>query len=174
MSSIGNRLFALVLGAASLVAGASSALAQETEGDPATGHENLVTANPFGFVFEWYNVELEHKLSANTSLGFTASYISPGHDSLATGNAIFRFYPQGTAFKGFYFGGRAGAYFVDDFPDNGTFFGTGLEIGYTWLMGANKNWYLGMGAGVTRIFGGEFDGSAVVPQVRFVNFGYAF
>ena len=75
--------------------------------------------------------------------------------------------------KGFYIGGRTGTYYLNDYDDNGTFLGAGVEVGYTWLMGANKNWYLGMGAGVTRLFGGV-SGSAVFPQVRFVNFGYAF
>jgi hypothetical protein len=49
-----------------------------------------------------------------------------------------------------------------------------MEIEYTWLMGSQENWYLGLGAGVTRIFGGDLDGSTVIPQIRFVPFGYAF
>jgi len=66
-----------------------------------------------------------------------------------------------------------GAYYLNEGYDNGTFFGAGVELGYTWLMGANKNWYLGMGVGVTRLLGGLSD-SFTFPQVRLVNFGYAF
>jgi hypothetical protein len=169
-----TKRLGLLLGAAilTLVGATPSATAQETESNAATSHTNLITANPFGYVFQWFNVEYEHKLGADKTLGFTGSYATPDDDSLGAVNAIFRFYPQGTAFKGLYLGGRTGAYYVNDFEDNGTFFGAGLEIGYTWLMGSNKNWYLGLGAGVTRIFGA--DGSSVIPQVRFVNFGYAF
>lgn len=150
------------------------AVAQETEADAAAAHQQLVTANPFGYVFQWFNVEYEHKLRASSTLGFTGSYATPDDDSLGAGNVIFRFYPQGTAFRGLYLGGRTGAYYVNDSDDNGVFFGAGLEIGYTWLMGSEKNWYLGLGAGVTRIFGGDLDDSTVIPQIRFVNFGYAF
>lgn len=141
---------------------------------PADSHQQLLSANPFGPLFEWYNVEYERRLNPNTSVGFTASYVTPGNDSLGIANAIVRFYPQGTAFKGFYIGGRTGAYHVSDFDDDGFLFGAGLEIGYTWLMGSRKNWYLGVGAGFTRLFGGDLDGSAVIPQLRLINFGYSF
>ena len=153
---------------------APSITAQEVEPTPADAHQQLITTNPFGPIFEWYNVEYERKIRHNASIGFTASYITPGNDSLGTANAIFRFYPKGTAFKGFYVGGRTGAYRVNDFDDNGTFFGAGLELGYTWLMGARQNWYVGLGIGFTRIFGGDLDGSAVIPQLRLINFGYSF
>lgn len=168
------NFLAWLLGAAILVpAGTSAHEDKESESDAAASHQNLITANPFGFVFEWFNVEYERKIRANTTLGFTASYATPDGGTLATGNVILRLYPQGTALKGFYIGGRTGTYYLNDYDDNGTFLGAGVEVGYTWLMGANKNWYLGMGAGVTRLFGGV-SGSAVFPQVRFVNFGYAF
>ena len=167
--------YAWLLAAAILVPSGTSAHAeaQESGADPAASHQNLITANPFGFVFQWYNVEYERKFRANTTLGFTTSYATPDGGSFATGNAIIRLYPQGIALKGFYIGGRTGAYYLNDDDDNGTYFGAGVEVGYTWLMGSRKNWYLGMGAGVTRLFGGV-NGSAVIPQVRFVNFGYAF
>jgi len=171
-----TKQFGLLLGTAmlTLVGAAPPAVAQETEPDVAASHRQLISANPFGYVFQWFNVEYEHKLRSNSTLGFTASYATPDDDSIGAGNAIFRFYPQGTAFRGLYLGGRTGAYYVNDSDDNGVFFGAGLEIGYTWLMGSQKNWYLGLGAGVTRIFGRDLDGSGVIPQIRFVNFGYSF
>lgn len=168
--------FGRFLGLAGVLLAISATMVTAQEADKATElpQRNLITANPFGYVFEWYNVEYERAMSPRTTLGFTGSTASPGNDRLAAGNAIFRFYPQGKAFSGFYLGGRTGAYYIDSLDDNGVFFGAGLEIGYTWLMGSRKNWYLGLGAGVTRIFGGELDGSGVIPQVRLVNFGYAF
>ena len=156
------------------VALAPSAFAENDRTHPAESHENLFSVNPFGYVFEWYNVEYEHKLATNSTLGFTSSYWTPDRDRVLAGNAIFRFYPQGIAFKGFYMGGRAGAFQISDSDDDGTFFGAGIELGYTWLMGANQNWYLGLGGGVTRIFGGDLDGSTLIPQIRLINFGYSF
>ena len=170
MSKLSRVLFGVFIVA--VVSATPAAVAQVVH--PAASHQQLISANPFGFVFEWSNVEYERRLGASTTFGFTGSYATPDRDSFGAANAIFRFYPQGVAFKGLYFGGRTGAYYVNDLDDDGVFFGAGLEIGYSWLMGKNKNWYLGMGAGVTRIFGGDLDGSAVIPQIRFVNFGYAF
>jgi hypothetical protein len=151
-----------------------SAAAQSTKIDPAGSHQRLISMNPFGYVFEWYNIEYEQRVGSSTTLGFTGSFATPSNATFGGANALFRFYPQGMAFKGLYVGGRTGVYYLNDMNDNGTVFGAGLEIGYTWLMGARKNWYLGLGLGLTRIFGGDLDGSAVIPQARFVNFGYAF
>jgi hypothetical protein len=170
------RRFGRVFGFSILALAASATFARAQEADTAAvgQQQNLITANPFGYVFGWYNVEYEREVGSGKTLGFTASTASPGNDRVVAGNAIFRFYPQGNAFRGLYLGGRTGAYYVDELFDEGVFFGAGFEIGYTWLMGARKNWYLGLGAGVTRIFGGEVDGSGVIPQVRLVNFGYSF
>jgi len=150
------------------------AAAQSTEIDPAGQHQRLISMNPFGYLFEWYNMEYEQKVGPSTTLGFTGSVARPDDATFGGANAIFRFYPQGTAFKGLYIGGRTGVYYLNDVDDDGTVIGAGLEIGYTWLMGAQKNWYLGLGLGLTRIFGGDLDGSALIPQARFVNFGYSF
>ena len=168
--AFGAAIFALAIVAPAAAAETPS----EQEAHPAEAHRQLVSVNPFGYVFEWYNVEYERKFNSNTTWGLTASTFTPDDDQLTTANAILRFYPQGIAFKGLYLGARTGAYHVDDFDDNGVFFGAGIEIGYTWLMGAEKNWYIGLGGGVTRIFGGDLDGSAVIPQIRFINFGYSF
>ena len=152
----------------------SEKAAQPADTNPALAHEQLISVNPFGYVFQWYNVEYERKFRSNATYGVTASYATPDDDSIGATNVIARLYPGGVAFSGLYIGGRMGAVYVNDFDDNGVFLGTGIEMGYTWLLGEDKNWYIGMGAGVTRIFGGDLDGSAVVPQVRFINFGYSF
>ncbi len=71
-----TKRLGLLLGAAilTLVGATPSATAQETESNAATSHTNLITANPFGYVFQWFNVEYEHKLGADKTLGFTGSY----------------------------------------------------------------------------------------------------
>jgi len=168
--------YLVLLGLAFLVLGgtAQPVAAQPTAIEPDGSHQRLVSVNPFGYVFEWYNVEYEQTVASGTTLGFTGSVARPGDATFGGANALLRFYPQGAAFKGVYIGGRTGVYHLNDADDDGTVYGAGLEIGYTWLMGARKNWYLGLGGGLMRIFGGDLDGSTVIPQIRFVNFGYAF
>ena len=57
----------------------------------------------------------------------------------------------------------------------GRFFGLGFELGYNWLLGAKKNISIGMGAGATRLFGGDLNGASLtIPTVRLVNVGIAF
>ena len=42
------------------------------------------------------------------------------------------------------------------------------------LMGANRNRYLGLGEASRGFFGGDLDGSALIPQVRLIDFEYTF
>ena len=66
-------------------------------------------------------------------------------------------------------------YHVSDAFESAAFFGAGFEIGYSWLLGANRNIGLSLGAGATRLFGGELDGASLtIPTVRLINLGIAF
>jgi hypothetical protein len=93
-------------------------------------------------------------------------------------NGFYRFYPQGAALSGFYIGGRLAYHRVDDDfddDDEGNAFGVGFDLGYTWLLGADRNFYIGLGIGATRLFGGDIDGDRVViPSIRLINIGFAF
>lgn len=51
----------------------------------------------------------------------------------------------------------------------------GVDVGYSWLMGSKRNFYIGIGIGATRLFGGDIeDGSATIPSLRLLNVGFAF
>ena len=44
-----------------------------------------------------------------------------------------------------------------------------------WLFGAKRNFALSLGAGATRLFGGDLDeGSVLIPTARLVNIGWSF
>ena len=133
-------------------------------------HQQQITANPFGLIFGWFNAEYERKLSEDWSLGLGGSYLSLDDDDFGSANGVFRYYPQGAALTGFYIGPRVGVYRVNEFrreAENSG--GAGFELGYTWLLGANRNFSVSLGAGATKLFTGE-----VVPNIRLVNIGWAF
>ncbi|NNM33452.1 MAG: hypothetical protein HKO53_10320 [Gemmatimonadetes bacterium] len=61
---------------------------------------------------------------------------------------------------------------VDDLADEVTVFGAGFELGYSWPLGVNRIFALGLGMGASRLFGGDLDdNSAYLPAVRIVNVG---
>ena len=140
-------------------------------------HQNVLSANPFLLLFEWTNVEYERKISPTGTVGLSGSWISldEGDEDYRSLNAFYRYYPQAAALTGFYFGGRGGVYSVSDFQEDATVFGFGLEVGYNWLLGANRTFYIGLGAGAIRLFGGDLeDSSATIPTLRLLNIGWAF
>jgi hypothetical protein len=107
----------------------------------------------------------------------SGSWISfdEGDEKYRSLNAFYRYYPQGAALTGFYFGGRAGGYSVSDSNEDNTVFGFGLEVGYNWLLGANRNFYIGLGIGAIRLVGADLeDASATIPTLRLLNIGWAF
>jgi hypothetical protein len=167
--------WSVVAASLALAGGATQAPGQESEGGY-TGPKQVISTNPFGMVFEWFNLEYERRLSDTFSFGFAGSYVplDSGDDHYISGNALARYYPQGRALSGFYFGGRTGIYDVNDGGGTEVFFGAGFEIGYTWLLGPNRNFQLSLGAGASRLFGGTLDDSAAIPTVRLLNVGLAF
>lgn len=171
-----NRIGWIVAGTAVIfAAGAMETRAQEGSGDYA-GPMQVISTNPFGVVFEWFNLEYERRLSDTFSLGFAGSYVplDSGDDHYISGNALVRYYPQRSALSGFYFGGRTGVYDVNDGGGSEVFFGAGFEIGYTWLLGESRNFQFSLGAGASRLFGGTLEDSAAIPTIRLLNVGFAF
>ena len=167
--TVGSVMMALALAA-------GSASAQEAVEAPYTGPKQVVSVNPFGIVFEWFNVEYERRLNSTVTAGAAGSYVGldGGGDHYFSANALLRYYPQGHALSGFYFGGRTGVYDVSEGNNNDVFFGMGFEIGYTWLLGVNDAFQISLGAGASRIFGGTLDGSEAIPTVRLLNVGIGF
>src|SRR5713101_2218735 len=71
-------------------------------------YQQVLSTNPFGLLFNWYNVEYEHRIGEATTLGFSASHVPDGE--FANAALLARWYPERVALDGFYLGARAGAY----------------------------------------------------------------
>ena len=140
-------------------------------------HKQVISANPFLFLGEWFNVEYERKLSPTTTVGIAGSIVSfdDGDEDYKSLNGIVRYYPSEAALSGFYLGGRFGFHQVTEDDEEGHAYGLGVDVGYAWLLGSKRNFYIGLGIGATRLFGGDVEEDRVVlPSVRLVNIGVAF
>ena len=163
-----------VLGALSLI-GASAVFAQEATRTPVP-HNQVLSANPFGLMFEWFNADYERKINESSTWGLSGSFLSLGDDTdYLNTQMAYRYYPQGAALTGFYLGGKGGVHRAGVEDDSELLFGLGFELGYNWLLGARRNVSVGIGAGATRLFGGVLeDTSVAIPTLRLVNVGIAF
>jgi len=177
---IGMKIKAVLLVALGLILTASGSEAvegQESAMRPPVPHDQVISANPFLLLWEWANVEYERKISPTATWGLAGSWLSldGGDESYKSLNGFLRYYPQGAALSGFYIGGRMGIHQVSDRDDEGHAFGLGIDVGYSWVMGVKRNFYVGLGIGATRLFGGDIDdGSVTIPSVRLLNVGFAF
>ena len=131
----------------------------------------VVSANPFGLLLEWFNAEYEHTAGESFTLGVGGSTLRIDNDRYTNLDAFWRFYPQEEpeAFRGWSFGVKAGLTAID----SRTYFGAGFDLNYSWLEGKNDNFYIGSGFGLKRLWGHD-DGIKIVPTFRFVNVGIAF
>jgi hypothetical protein len=138
-------------------------------------HKNVISANPFLLIAEWFNGEFERKVSTESSLGVRASTIKIDDARYVNARAFYRYYPSG-ALQKFYLGVDAGVTTVDDVNDEShSVGGAGFELGYNWLLGARRKLYLSLGVGADRLFGsGLEDLTVVIPTVRVLNVGFAF
>jgi hypothetical protein len=143
---------------------------------------NVISANPFLLVAGWFNAEYERVISGTSSVGVRFSALSIGIDDgdgdddaeYYSGRGFWRYYPSG-ANGGFFFGLDLGLTGLEETGDSHTVLGAGFELGFNWLLGARRNFYISLGAGADRLFGGDLgDASAVIPTVRIVNIGFAF
>ncbi len=165
---------------------------------------NVISANPFGLLLEFFNAEYERVISPTTTIGFGGSTIKPettdwDDEPLETHQYVnfdvfWRFYPGSnrtrtyTATVGWAFGAKIGIAAVDD----GTYFGYGFDFNRSWVLGPNENFYVGLGFGLKRLFGvprvendwGErvsaledklpFGGGDLYSTIRVVNIGFIF
>jgi hypothetical protein len=165
--------------AASAFAGAvvlSGPVAVQAQGQaPAAHKQQEITANPFLLTFQWFNVEYAREHKASTTWGASASFLGFSDADYQNVAAFYRYYPQGRALNGFFVGGRGGVHHVSFVAESGLAYGLGFEIGYDWLLGRERNFAISIGAGATRLFGGDIDGASVAfPTVRLVNLGWRF
>lgn len=164
----------LLFTAVMLSASTPALFAQDGTKTPVS-HNQTISANPFGLMLQWFNAEYERKLTNTMTIGASGSTFGLGDADLQRFNALFRYYPQGAALTGVFLGARGGVARVSDDGENAHAFATGVEIGYSWLLGSKRNVGLSIGAGVDRLFGGDLDDFDLVwPTVRLVNVGIAF
>jgi hypothetical protein len=138
-------------------------------------NQQIISANPFGLMLRWWNVEFERKITPSSTWGVGASFLGCCGADFASVNGLWRYYPQGAALSGVYLGARVGVYHSPHAGQSGSALGMGFEVGYSWLLGAHRDVGLSVGVGLTRLVGSRHDDwPAVVPTVRLLNVGIAF
>ena len=172
IASIARR----VSGAAVMLSIAVSAAYAQSPGTRVpVANKQVVSANPFLLMAEWANVEYERKASERFTFGGSLSSVGLDDANYRNFQGFYRYYPQGASLTGFYLGARGGMHRVSEPAGAEHVFGLGFELGYGWLFGAKRNFALSLGAGATRLFGGDLDeGSVLIPTARLVNIGWSF
>jgi len=172
--------------AVALSATSTAVPAQTVEGEKVgISRLNLVSANPIGLLFEWYNGELEHAMTTTTSIAIAGSSFSTDFDNsdderYSVVDAIGRYYPSGRALRGFSIGLSVG--FVDfrddrscvEFgcpDDSGTAGTIGVRGDYVWILGRDQHFSVATGIGAKRVLGNDI-GTEGLPIGR-LSIGYA-
>ena len=159
------------------------AVPRQSQGQQGTlepvSHQQVISANPFGLLFEWFNAEYERKVTNTVTAGIQGGWLSldldEGEVDYSNVGGFLRYYPQGAALTGFYVGSRLGVHRVEADDEEATVLGFGIDIGYSWLLGINRAFYIGVGIGANRLFGLDMeDASATLPTIRLMNIGIAF
>ncbi len=172
-----------LIGAVSAAAAASPLSAQSVDGDRAgIARKNLISSNPIGLLFEWYQAEFEHALSPTVSVAVAGtSFDFFDDENVASVDAIVRYYPSARAIRGFSIGASGGFVgveedFCDGFSctrDDYTAFTIGVRGDYVWLLGRDQNLAVAAGIGAKRLLADRVDGIEGLPVAR-LSIGYAF
>ena len=132
-------------------------------------NQQVVSANPFGLLLEFFNAEYERKVSSSTTAGAGGSTIHADGDRYVNADVFLRYYPRGRALEGLAVGLKVGVTDVD----SQRFFGVGFDVNQSWLMGNSQKFYIGWGFGLKRLVGAD-DYNQFIPTIRLVNIGVAF
>ena len=165
---------------AAAIAVTSTAASAQRVDDSQTGmpRVNLISANPIGLLFEWYNGEFEHAVNSTASLAVAASRFDFDGPTYTAIDAIGRYYPSGKALRGFSFGISVG--FVDVNPDcdpdfcsdeDGTSATVGVRGDYVWILGRDQRFTVATGIGAKRLINDNL-GTEGLPIGR-LSIGYA-
>jgi hypothetical protein len=173
---------------ACLFAGAPAA-AQNADSVAAFVPVQAISVLPLHAAFGFYAGDYERAVGQTVTAGLGASYFSLGDDgddfSYSSVEAKVRYYPSGDPLNGLSFGLTVGPTFVaadDDFDgetesdEDLTALGVGFEIARSHLMGVERHFYYGYGAGFKRLFvvsGEESGAEMALPTLR-LSIGYAF
>jgi hypothetical protein len=173
----------VLITAVALVATASVASAQSVEETQSGVRRNMISANPIGLLFEWYNGEYERAINSTTSIAIAASSFSEidTDDDLrySVVDGIVRYYPSARALRGFSIGGSVGLVsFSDDescfdfgCDDSGTKATIGVRGDYVWILGRDQHFSVAAGLGAKRVLDND-RGTEGLPIGR-LSIGYA-
>jgi hypothetical protein len=152
-----------------------------------TGKSGVLSIQPIDAMLTVYAGEAEVAVSRSVTLGVGGTYWGPditdGDFRYLSGDVKLRYYPDARPFQGFSFGGSVGVTHINgsDNASQSTGSASGPSIGvmldYNWLLGAQKGFYVGLGAGAKAVFISDKDISdnATVryPTAR-ISVGWAF
>jgi hypothetical protein len=164
---------------------APAARAQEAAERPA----QVISINPFGLVVSYYYLEYERTVSPSASGAISGSYFDGDKYRYLSADGRFRLYPSERAPDGFAISATLGLSRVTnterdcgglliqtcpteaDFKEtSGTAVTTGIQLDYSWLLGAHQRFALGVGLGAKRLhYLGDRPGLAprTQPTIRF-------
>jgi uncharacterized protein DUF3575 len=152
---------------------ATAARAQDEATTAPIPRNHVISTSPFLLMFKWFNGDYERKVSPSVTLGVSgSSLLTKGNDDYQRATFHARYYPQGAALTGFYMGAQTGLHRTGNDRRS---LGAGLDLGYAWLLGPNRNRSVSIGMGMTRMFKEDrYGNSATIPNVRLLNVGFAF
>ncbi len=172
------RHLRLAFTALALAAVASPAFAQSTDGARAgMQRTNLISSNPIGLLFEWYNGEFEHAFSPTASFAVAGTRFDFDNSNYTAIDGIVRYYPGARAIRGFSVGASAGFISINDDcflcdNQNESAFTLGVRGDYVWLLGRDQRFAAAAGIGAKRLIGNNY-GNDGLPIGR-LSIGWAF
>jgi hypothetical protein len=151
-------------------------------------HTRIVSIQPINLVLTIVSAEYEQKLGAASTWGIGANYwdATPlgGSGNYSSAEFKLRYYPDGTALRGFSIGASAG--YVSISGGNGDSFRSGALTGpslgvlleYQWLLGRTKTFAVALGGGAKAILVSQDKSSSSDSALRYptmrISIGYAF
>ena len=163
------------------IAMSTVASAQLVDGDRAgIQRRNLVSSNPIGLLFEWYQGEYERAFSDAFSLAVAGASFNLSDDDVASVDVIGRYYPGGRALRGFSLGATAGFSGITEEvcdqvscrEEDYSAFTLGVRGDYVWILGREQHLAVAAGVGAKRLFSDRIDGIEGLPVGR-LSIGYA-
>ena len=159
--------------------------APRSSGASLAGPGQVLSANPFGLLIDFFNSEYEIRGSDSVTFGagastrhtrtydydYTTNRSSDHRERYVNGDLFVRYYPGGQAFSGTSLGVKAG---ITRLPSQGSFFGVGFDWNQSRML--NQHTYLGFGFGLKRLIGTSdraFFDLKYIPTLR-MNIGIGF
>ena len=140
-----------------------------------TPRNNVLLVNPLEF-FIFYNLTFLHRLNDNSAMAVGARTPTLARVGGAGINAEYRYYPKGTALKGFYFAPIASINRLTADDESLTATSVGARAGWQWFAG--RDFSIGFGLGLDYYVAEDSDDgdlseySGTIPALRF-NIGYS-